>query len=177
MKILLKKFYHLLNLLIISLWLPFGYSQVILKPMQNIQNINSALAQIKLTTIPIAIPQFFPTAKNKTYYAYVEANKLSYYLYIDYTNNCHGAHYCNAGQMIGQKDGELISYRDNHGNRVTVRILLKNNVQGYYTPGLNLGTYHLPRLAWQSNHVVYTLLWNADQKTLIKMANSTIKPI
>lgn len=145
-----------------------------------IQGLDNAVAQIKLkTTVPVIFPTIIPTNQNlHTYFANSDLsqmqNGIDYTINVDATQNCSGAHYCNIGYVRAQKGGNPQVNYDMHNKQLTVSVILANNTKAYFTPGHAMADFFPAEIQWRDKNILYTLTWNTDQNSIIKMANSAI---
>ncbi len=149
-----------------------------------IRNLNSTLKKVqKVAEMPAIFPTIIPRDAGHTQYfsGYDQDNtapRKGYFIYVDYTADCHGAHYCSVGYLWAQANEkpETTSYDLNHRN-IIEPVSLVQHVQGYYTPGHAMGSYFPAALQWRDKGVLYTLSWDdhaADKSAMIAMANSAI---
>lgn len=151
----------------------------------------------KNTGCQLTLPCSLPQATIKRYYLHTEKNFAGCVAYIDSTQDCKGAHYCNIGSIItkqgGKKDASVkIDFKhpshnsvstDKHGN-VMQHITLKSSVQSEviidadnkqsyaYTPGHAQADFANAQLQWTTQGKLITLIYPSSQDNLITMATS-----
>lgn len=130
---------------------------------------------IQTVVLPTVVPA--PTA-NAHYFIYAELkpNQVGYVLSFDNTEKCQGAHYCNAGSLSTETQGNPLIYFDNQNQEITEKIIMKKGHAVYYTPSHAMGDFWPGRVEWRCGPTLYTLSWalpTADEKAaLLKMVNS-----
>lgn len=105
----------------------------------------------------LVLPKKLLSPKSGRYYLYLEHNASGKVAYIDYSADCHGAHYCNAGSLSVKRVAQSTdaSFRF-HGPRVGA-------------------DYHSPQLAWSKGYCEFTLIWDTNKSNLLSMARSIKK--
>ena len=130
---------------------------------------------IQTVVLPTVVPA--PTA-NAHYFIYAELipNRVDYVLSFDNTEKCEGAHYCNAGSLSTEIQGNPLIYFDNQNQEITEKIIMKKGHAVYYTPSHAMGDFWPGRVEWRCGPTLYTLSWAlpaGDEKAaLLKMVDS-----
>lgn len=92
------------------------------------------------------------------YYLYLDKNALGGVAYVDYSADCQGAHYCNAGSLAVER-----------------LVHASNSTFVYQAPSVG-ADYHRAQLTWSRNYCQFTLSWDTSKKNLLNMASSISKP-
>lgn len=163
-----------LFLLIIS---TFTNAKLYFIDTKSIPNFTKTLNIIKKqVNLPILFPSTLPKSQQQNYFVNFELTTTGtnkFYLYIDSSKDCHGAHYCNIG-MLYVSNKQSPELNDLPKQKRTESILLAKNLKGYFTPGYAMADYHRPEIQWVYRENLYTLTWDTDKSTLTSMANSAI---
>ncbi len=118
----------------------------------------------------------FPNAvlkKSAIYLAGEQNHQGGYTLYLNYTEDCGVAAYCNLGHLTVQAaTGPLTLYRNQAKELMTQKIILQNGILATYTQGYAMADYWPPHLDWISQGMLYRLTYrDAGQRDLVWMAN------
>jgi hypothetical protein len=177
MKIKLKKCHYFL---LVTLGIGFSaYAGVSLvatdKATQGLTQAMASLKKIDKVAIPSVVP---PPAANARYFVSAERkpNNSDYIVSFDNTADCHGAHYCSAGSISTELQGNPTIYFDNQNQEITQRIVLPNGGVVYYTRSHAMGSFWPARVEWRCGTTLYTLSWALPQASergdLLQMVSS-----
>lgn len=153
-----------------------------------IQNLEATLAKTntmieadkrftqKQPTSMVSFPSQVPVtnADNKLYANVDKYADNGYVINVDASADCAGAHYCNTGSLVIQKDQKVVVDK-----KATAKTTLTNGIQGYFTHGGAKADYWPATIQWRNGTILYTLGWKdiEDKKAYIKMANSVIEQL
>jgi len=172
--------YVVLMVLSISISNVFAVEEKAPAATAEIKNLQAVLQNVrKKTDVPVLFPKVTGLSGGP-YYAYAEApaGDFTYIVYVDATEECHGAHYCNIGHVEAQVNGKLETEFLMDGKTEVKKTALKlaNNITGYYTPGYALADYHPAKIQWEHKKVLYTIAgFNTENsQDFMEMANSAI---
>lgn len=147
---------------------------------KNISNLDTVIAKIKKSSkVSVVVPATLPD-KQETKIYFASADLAAQQVGIDYSINfsaiedCNGAKYCNLGYIRAESNKKPEWRTDRSNKKITIPVQLSHNIKGYYTPGHAAGDYWPADIQWSMRGVLYTLSWDTDKNTLIKMANSAI---
>ncbi len=143
-----------------------------------IQNLSDAVNTAKKdSNARVVFPQLVPKA-SKPYFASVDATAktrgASYVINIDKTKTCNGVHVCNVGYVQAELRGNPQIYYDINNKEITEPVMLANHIKGYFTPGHAMGDFFPASIQWRDRDVLYSITWQTDRDTMIKIANSAI---
>lgn len=128
-----------------------------------VTNFSQSVAAIQsqnTNKLPLYFPKMIPIDKDVNYYANYDITPAGYDLYIDASEGCKGAHYCNIITMnLINAPGALPVYKNMQGKVMTVTQKLDDGTVGSFTPGFAMGDYSYPQIAWQTAKITYTLSW------------------
>lgn len=169
---------------------------------QSIKNLDGALQTAKKTLgFPVLFPTFIPDhreymfprpdeadQKNTPYYAHTQVVKPTEFIIISIGLNeaCLGSKHCTIASLHIKKGGSPEMRTDMSEKAITEVVKLKDDINGYYTPGHPMADFWPPSLQWVYKDTLYDLWWSGvrmdDEETmaasiqqeLIKMANSAI---
>lgn len=139
-----------------------------------------AVAQLKKAGIqPIVLPAVVPApTANARYFIDTELKQghVDYTVYFDNTEKCHGTHYCNAGSIDTEVQGNPLIYYDHQNREITQKIVVQKGRAVYYTPSHAMGSFWPGRIEWRCGTTLYTLSWAlpaAEEKAvLLKIVDS-----
>ncbi len=141
------------------------------------QGLTQAIASLKVNKV--AVPSLVPApAANSRYFVSAEhkANTSDYILSFDNAANCHGAQYCNAGNVSTELQGNPTIYFDMQNQELTQRVVLPKGGVVYYTPSHAMGSFWPGRVEWRCGTTLYTLSWalpsENERADLLQMVNS-----
>jgi hypothetical protein len=164
-----------------------------------IKNLPEALQKAKKALgFPVLFPSFIPDhrddifsapeRKQEPHYAYTQVTSHGLVIIsIDYTEDCHGSKHCSLASLYITKGALPEIRKDLSGKPITTVVKLRDNIEGYYTPGHAMADYWPPSLQWVYKDTLYEL-WrsgirlddeetmdSATRNTLIDMVNSAIR--
>ena len=153
-----------------------------------IKNLDTAMKFVdKKSSIPVKFPKKIPQT-DKTLYAVVstEGQESNYNKHWSInaadTEKC-DTRACVVGGIYAEKDGKLeLTYEtaETHFEKPIAKekVALVNHVTSYYTPAHTEADWHVARIEWVENGVLYQIHWDIkgdSKKALTDMANSAIK--
>ena len=142
------------------------------------QGLSEAIASLKINKV--AVPSLIPApAANSRYFVSAEhiPNRADdYSISFDNTANCHGAQYCNAGNISTEIQGNPTIYFDMQNQELTQRVILPKGGVVYYTPSHAMGSFWPGRVEWRCGTTLYTLNWvlpqTSERGNLLQMTSS-----
>ena len=147
-----------------------------------IVNLNASLTSLQSKTdLPLMFPKQVPqTSGLKKLYVSFDptlVNNNSYWISIDSSKDCQGAHYCNIGSLKVARIGDPQIYYAMNKQALTKTINLSSRQKAYYTPGHAMGDYWPPMLEWRDQKYFYQLIWQVDSANVLIQTAQTVGPL